>query len=145
MKFCRINLSQTNYKLYPYAEILHGDNLKTNIDNLLEIYTIYCRYKKFISVMPLFRSELLSSDKKVIAYYDHGNLIAFSLIQIYDSNHVESEQFAWNYHNPKLRLGIESLKHECAYFKLHNFQYLYLGEHAEYKSTLQGYEILGPI
>ena len=52
-------------------------------------------------------------------------------------------QFAWDYANPKLRLGIESLKNECAVYKARGFNYLYLGLADEYKSQLDGFELLG--
>ena len=52
--------------------------------------------------------------------------------------------FAWNYKNPVLKLGIESLKNECAIYKNKGYKYLYLGQAAEYKK-IDGYEELGPI
>ena len=62
----------------------------------------------------------------------------------YDLRNVESVQFAWNYKEPKLRLGIESLKTECAIYRDRGFQYLYLDYAHEYKKNIQGFEILGP-
>ena len=53
MTYARINLEQTNYSVIDNAK----RNSKPNISQLNEIYTVYCRYKKFKSVMPMFDSE----------------------------------------------------------------------------------------
>jgi hypothetical protein len=55
------------------------------------------------------------------------------------------DQFAWNYNNPKLRLGIETMKTECAIYRERGFQYLYLEQAHLYKSQIKGFEILGPL
>jgi hypothetical protein len=72
-------------------------------------------------------------------------LVAFSLIRVYDKDSVEALQFAWDYAEPKLRLGVESLKNECALYKARGFSYLYLGFADDYKSQLDGFEILGTL
>lgn len=95
--------------------------------------------------MPIFESEFHDINNDIIGYYHDDKLVAFSLIKIYDSENVEAVQFAWDYYNPKLRLGIESLKNECAYYKEHGYKYLYLGGADEYKTKIDGFEILGPI
>jgi hypothetical protein len=46
--------------------------------------------------------------------------------------------------NPELKLGISSLKSECAYYKSQGFCYYYLGGADEYKRQIDGFEILGP-
>ena len=141
MVYARINLQKTNYQLYPLSKRLYPPH---DIKALNEIYTKYCRYKKFKSVMPIFDSEF--NESHVHGYYDfNGNLIAFSLIKVYDNENAEAKQFAWNYEDPKLELGIKSLKHECAFYKVSGFKYLYLGGADKYKSKIDGYEILGPI
>lgn len=141
-KYARINLRETQY------ERLNSDwKFLGNIDTKLldEIYVKYCRYKKFESVMPIFYGEYSDLHSDVIGYYDKDRLIAFSLIKVHDHENVECVQFAWDYENPKLRLGIESLKHECALYRDKGFKYMYLGEADEYKSHIEGYEELGPI
>ena len=110
------------------------------------LYLQYCRYKKFPSFIPIFASEYSDPNNDVIGYYDdYDQLIAFSLIRRYDKHNAECIQFAWNYDDPKRRLGIESLKHEAALYRDRGFKYLYLGEADEYKSEIEGFEILGPI
>ena len=138
--YARISLAHTNYHL------LQSAVLTTNPDTeLLDcIYASYCRYKHFASVMPIFRSEYTDPNNDVLLYLDQDAVVAFSLLRRYDSTNVEAVQFAWNYTDPSLRLGIRSLEHECAYYKALGFSYLYLGEADEYKSKIQGFELLGP-
>lgn len=141
-KYSRINLRATKYETLESGwKFLHN----VDVHLLNEIYKKYCRYKKFESVMPIFYGEYNDLHSDVIGYYDGDRLIAFSLIKIHDHENVECVQFAWDYENPKLRLGIESLKHECAIYRDKGFKYMYLGEADEYKSHIDGYEELGPI
>lgn len=109
----------------------------------IEIYRKYCEYKKFNSVMPLFRQQFQDIYTEIIGYFSNRRLVAFSLIKKYDAENVEAVQFAWDYRNPKLALGIESLKNECAIYKERGFKYLYLGEAHDYKSQIDGFELLG--
>jgi hypothetical protein len=46
---------------------------------------------------------------------------------------------------PKMRLGIETMKTECAIYRARGFQYLYLEQAHSYKSEIDGFEILGPL
>lgn len=143
MSYGRIDLKKTNYELL--HERQWGKIYSPDSEKLQEIYTQYCRHKKFKSVMPIFESEFHDINNDIIGYYDNNFLVAFSLIRIYDSENIEAIQFAWDYKNPKLRLGINSLKNECAYYKEHGYKYLYLGGAEEYKTKIDGFEILGPI
>ena len=140
MIYARINLEKINY------DVLTSDweFIRTpNIDDLNNIYTQYCKHKKFQSVMPIFDSEYTDPKTDVIGYYDQGILVAFSLIKKYDLDNAEAVQFAWTYNQPGLRLGIRSLEHECALYKKLGFKFLYLGGADEYKSKIDGFEILG--
>jgi hypothetical protein len=89
--------------------------------------------------------EFNDNKNDVIGYYENTKLVAFSLLRRYDTDNVEAIQFAWNYENPSLQLGIESLKSECAFYKDLGFRYLYLGGADEYKKKIDGFEILGPL
>ena len=137
MKYCRIDLSKTNY-----TKLSNWQYLST-FDQLPGIYKTYCEYKKFDSVMPLFHNQFVDTQNDVLGYYNGFQLVAFSLIKRHDWVNAEALQFAWDYANPELHLGIESLKHECAVYKERGFKYLYLGEAHHYKSQLDGFEILG--
>jgi hypothetical protein len=141
MKFCRIDLSKTNYNLLENTRLLIPVERINLYPRFLEIYKQYCEYKNFDSVMPLFKSEIIRN--WVIAYYDQNDITAFSIIKFLDHTSVESSQFAWDYKNPGLRLGIKSIEHECAHYKRIGKKYLYLGEVAEYKTQFDGYEQIG--
>jgi arginyl-tRNA--protein-N-Asp/Glu arginylyltransferase len=139
MIYCRIKLSKTNYQTYDYAYIEDKPNLK----KIQDIYKKYCDYKKFKSVQPLFANDI--KVHKVMVYYDEGKFVAFSLLYELDKHNIEALQFAWDYKNPKLRLGIKSLENECAWAKANGYKYLYLGQDDRYKSQFKGYERLGPL
>ena len=137
--YARINLDKTNYsKIDSYQKILNPIPKELN-----EIYYKYCRYHKFNSVMPIFDSEYKSND--VIGYYDGDVLVAFSLIARYDNENAEALQFAWDYTNPKLHLGLASLRNECAIYKELGFKYYYIGGADEYKNQINGLEVMTPV
>jgi hypothetical protein len=140
-QFARIDLSKTNYEsTVKWAKLVYPD-----IDQLNSIYKDYCKYKRFASVMPIFDSRYTDPMTDVIGYYDSDKLAAFSLIKRYDHKNALCDQFAWNYQNPKLRLGIETLKTECAIYKAQGFEYLYLEQAHLYKQSMDGFELLGPL
>lgn len=140
MLYARVDLSKTNYVEMSTGRFLNNPD----IDQLNKLYKEYCKYKKFRSVMPIFDSEYVDPNNDIIGYYDENNLVAFSLIRRYSNTEAECVQFAWNYANPDLKLGIASLKNECAVYRNRGFRYLYLGGADEYKKQIQGFELLGP-
>ena len=142
MKFCRLNLAETNYQ--EYSESARW-TWASSIDPFNEIYRQYCTYKQFVSVMPFFLSHFQDSANDIHVYYHGDQIVAWSLCRRWDEYNVESLQFAWDYKNPELELGRRSLEHECAYYKKLGYRYLYLGESANYKAEFDGYEILGPV
>jgi hypothetical protein len=139
-QFARIDLAKTQYQ--PTTDWYYIT--EPNIDQLNDIYRTYCIYKHFASVMPIFASQYLDPNTDIIGYRDAGQLVAFSLMKRYDNQNVLASQFAWTYRNSKTRLGIESLKTECAIYRERGFKYLYLDQAHLYKQNLQGFEILGP-
>lgn len=142
-QFARIDLSKTQYQ----ATVEWGYLIPTNeqMQELDNIYRTYCTYKKFASVMPMFRSRYTDPSTDVIGYFDQGQMVAFSLIRRYDEKNALCDQFAWTYHNPKMRMGIETMKTECAIYKERGFKYLYLEQAHLYKSEIDGFELLGPL
>lgn len=143
-QFARIDLSKTNYvETVTWKYIDKSDeNLLSRLD---DIYRLYCVYKHFSSVMPMFRSRYHDAMADIIGYYDNDNLVAWSLIRRFDQHNALCDQFAWTYHNPRSRLGIETMKTECAIYKQRGFKYLYLEQAHLYKSEINGFEILGPM
>ena len=140
-QFARINLSATTYQPTVDWKLLTDPNIPA----LLDIYRTYCIYKHFASVMPLFDSQFTDPATDVVGYYEDQQLVAFSLMKRYDTKNVLASQFAWTYHNPTTRLGVESLKTECAIYRERGFQYLYLDQAHLYKKELEGFEILGTL
>ena len=140
-QFARIDLAKTTYRPTVDWEYLRNPDISA----LKNIYKTYCVHKQFASVMPLFDSQFTDPSTDVIGYYDNKKLVAFSLMKRYDTKHVLASQFAWTYHNPKTRLGVESLKTECAIYREQGFEYLYLDQAHLYKQNLEGFEILGTL
>lgn len=140
-QFARINLSQTTYRATVDWKYLHNPDVTV----LKDIYRTYCIYKHFSSVMPLFDSQFTDATVDIIGYHEQDQLVAFSLMKRYDDKNVLASQFAWTYLDPRTRLGIESLKTECAIYRDRGFEYLYLDQAHLYKQGLEGFEILGPI
>jgi hypothetical protein len=139
-QFARIRLEQTQYQ--PTTDWYYIT--EPDITQLNDIYRTYCIYKHFASVMPIFDSQYLDPATDIIGYRDAGDLVAFSLMKRYDDHNVLASQFAWTYHNPRTRLGIESLRTECAIYQQRGFKYLYLDQVHLYKQSFDGFEILGP-
>ena len=140
-QFARIDLSKTTYQ--PTVDWYYIT--EPNIAQLQDIYRTYCIYKHFASVMPLFESQFTDPDTDVLGYREEGKLVAFSLIKRYDSENALCAQFAWTYHNPRTRLGLESLKTECAIYRDQGYKFLYLDQAHLYKQGLEGFEILGTL
>ena len=140
-QFARINLEKNTDQVTVEWSYLKNPN----IAELQDIYRTYCIYKHFASVMPLFDSQFTDPDTDVLGYYDNDSLVAFSIIKQYDNENALCAQFAWNYRNPKLRLGIESLRTECAIYRERGFKYLYLDQAHLYKQGITGFELLGPL
>ncbi len=139
-QFARIDLAQTTYE--PTVDWMYLR--EPNITQLQDIYRTYCIYKHFASVMPLFDSQFTDPATDVIGYRETDQLVAFSLMKRLDDQNVLASQFAWTYHNPRTRLGVESLKTECAIYRDRGYKYLYLDQAHLYKQGLEGFELLGP-
>ena len=135
----RIDLSKVKYKLDPDI-FLHKPSWK----EAAHVYNVYCKYKNFDSVFPLYSDDILQNDFHCL--YIDNKLIAWEQTRTYTNDKVAfSDQFAWDYSNPEDRVGWRFSYHVPAYYKSQGYKYLYLGDHHDYKSRIQGYEILGPI
>lgn len=143
-QFARIDLAQTHYE--PTVQWQYITSREPAVlARLDDIYRTYTIYKHFASVMPMFHSRYLDPMADIIGYYDQDQLVAWSLIRRFDEHNALCDQFAWTYHRPKLRLGIETMKTECAIYRARGFHYLYLEQAHLYKSEIDGFEILGPL
>jgi len=141
--FARIDLGKTSYQ--PTVAYRYLEPTADTIQSCQEIYRTYCIHKRFASVMPMFESRFQDPQADILGYYDGEQLVAFSLIRRYDDHNALCDQFAWTYHRPRLRLGIETMKTECAIYRARGFRYLYLEQAHLYKSEIAGFEILGPM
>ena len=137
-----IDLTETKYKPILDYEILPKD---TDPAPLLEIYRQYCMYKKFASAWPIYAEEFAVPQNDVLAYRDGGEIVAWTLIYRVSHNTVWNMQFAWNYANPKLRLGYKSLRTECAIYRELGYEKMTIDEDMIYKSQIQGYKLFGPM
>lgn len=142
-QFARIDLSKTDYR--ESVEWRYLEPTDETITGCQAIYRTYCIYKHFGSVMPMFASRFQDPMADIIGYFDQGQMVAFTLLRRYDEHNAICDQFAWTYHNPRLRLGIETMKTECAIYKSRGFHYLYLEQAHLYKKEIEGFEILGPM
>ena len=135
----RINLSKVDYDLDPDISLY-----KPSLKEATHVYNTYCKYKNFDSVFPLYSDDILQNDFHRL--YIDDKLIAWEQTKTYTNDKGGfSDQFAWDYGNPEGRVGWRFSYHVPAYYKSQGYKYLYLGDHQDYKSRIQGYEILGPI
>jgi hypothetical protein len=139
-QYARIDLGKTTYQ--PTVDWYYIRD--PDIAQLKDIYRTYCIYKHFASVMPLFDSQFTDINTDIIGYRENGKLVAFSLMRRYDTENVLASQFAWTYHDPRTRLGIESLRTECAIYRERGYKFLYLDQAHLYKQSIEGFELLGP-
>ena len=72
-------------------------------------------------------------------------LVAWSMYRVWDDHNILSDHFAWDYRDPRLRLGIRSLETECAIYRDRGYRWMYFEAVEPYMLDLQGFEILGPM
>lgn len=139
MQFGRIDLAKTTYSVTLESHLLNP----VPFDEINRVYNQYCSYKKFTSVMPMIQGRFLIPNTEVFGYYEQEKLIAWSMYRIWDNENIVIDHHAWDYSNPKLRLGIHSLENECAMYRNRGYKYMYFESFEPYMLNLQGFEILG--
>jgi len=140
-QFGRIDLQQTTYVPDLQAEILDP----VPINDVLRVYRDYCLHKHFQSVMPMVPSRLTAPGTEIIGYQHHGRLVAWSMYRLWDDDNILSDHFAWDYRDPRLRLGIRSIENECAIYRSRGYRWMYFESVEPYMLDLQGFEIMGPM
>lgn len=138
-QFGRINLSIVTYTQELDWELLSP----VPVDEVQRVYRDYCLHKHFLSVMPLLSGRLRAPDTELIGYCDHGRLVAWSMYRIWDHENILSDHHAWDYRNPRLRLGARSLANECAIYRDRGFKWMYFETVEPYMLDMQGFEVLG--
>ena len=141
MKFGRVNLTNTTYSITLEAHLLNP----VPIDEVNRVYQEYCLYKDFESVMPMIPGRFLVPGTEVFGYYNQDRLIAWSMYRIWDNKNIVIDHHAWDYNNPKSRMGLHSLQNECALFRNRGYQFMYFESFEPYMLNLQGFEILGTL
>ena len=101
MKFGRIDLTKTTYSVTLEAHLLNP----VPIDEINRVYKQYCLYKNFKSIMPMIPGRFLIPNTEVFGYYEQEKLIAWSMYRIWDKENIVIDHHAWDYNNPKLRIG----------------------------------------
>jgi hypothetical protein len=141
-QFGRIFLPSTGYAQQVNGVVLDPVPVK----EVLRVYREYCLHRHFQSVIPMVPGRLTASDTEVIGYHDAaGKLIAWSMYRIWDSESILSDHFAWDYRDPRLRLGIRSIENECAIYRDRGYRWMYFESVEPYMLDLEGFEIMGPM
>ena len=140
-QFGRINLQETRYVSDLTWEIMDP----VPVNDCQRVYRDYCLHKHFRSVMPLIAGRLRAPDTEIIGYRHDHRLVAWSMYRIWDKNNVLSDHFAWDYRDPRLRLGIRSMENECAIYRDRGYRWMYFETVEPYMLDMQGFEIMGPI
>jgi len=138
-QFGRINLANTCYTADLNGHVMDP----VPVPELQRVYRDYCAHKNFLSVMPMIPGRFTVPGTEIIGYHDHGQLVAWSMYLIWDRENILSDHFAWDYKNPRLRLGIRSLEHECALYRDRGYDWMYFEAVEPYMINMQGFELLG--
>lgn len=140
----RLNeVSQRKKHKIPSRVDFHVQRNLDNIDEYNKIFDIYLAKKGFDKEHSVEKLFSLEPEKKVmLEVYDYDELVAFSVIRL-DPIPV-SLQFAWNYHNPKLSLGIHCQYFELEYLRNEGYSHSYVCPGYEdtciWKSRFPGFE-----
>ena len=113
-----------------------------------DIYKKYIKHKKFHEKDFEKESEVFERedyiDWKYFIYYYKDKPIAFTELKVFDSNHVLTGQFAWDYENPKLGIGTYATLYEIDWSIKNKCKKYYLSYGYEktsiYKSRFNGFE-----
>ena len=113
-----------------------------------DIYKKYIRYKKFYEKDYEEESEIFEKedyiDWKYFIYYHKDKPIAFTELKVFDSKHVLTGQFAWDYQHPKLGMGTYATLYEIDWSIKNKCKKYYLSYGYEktsiYKSRFDGFE-----
>ena len=140
-QFGRIDLRATTYTTD--LDWQHLDPVP--VSEVQRVYREYCLHKHFQSVMPMLAGRLTAPDTEIVGYYDQDRLVAWSMYRIWDSENVLSDHFAWDYRDPRSRLGIRSVQNECTIYRDRGFRWMYFESVEPYMLDMQGFEILGGI
>ena len=138
-QFGRINLELTQYVIDLDWQYLDPPP----VNDLQRVYRDYCLHKHFQSVMPMIAGRFTAPGTEIIGYHHNTRLVAWSMYRVWDEHNVLSDHFAWDYRNPRQRLGVRSIENECAIYRDRGFRWMYFESVEPYMLDLQGFETLG--
>ena len=138
-QFGRICLQHTQYQSALDWQLLKP----VPVAAVLQVYRDYCRHKHFQSVMPMIPGRLTDSATEIIGYHDQDRLVAWSMYRIWDTENILSDHFAWDYRDPRLRLGLRSIENECAIYRDRGYRWMYFESVEPYMLDFEGFELLG--
>jgi hypothetical protein len=141
MLFAYIDLSEITYQANLDCKLLDP----VPVDDIQRVYQAYCAHKNFHSVMPMVSGRFFVPGTEVWGYHDQDKLVAWSMYRVWDQHSVVCDHHAWDYRNPKLRLGIRSFENECAIYRDRGFKRIYFESVESYMFNLDGFKILGTI
>ena len=140
-QFGRINLEATSYARELDAELLDP----VPVNDVLRVYRDYCAHRHFQSVMPMIPGRLTAPNTEIWGYRHHDELVAWSMYRVWDAENILSDHFAWDYREPRLRLGIRSIENECAIYRARGYRWMFFESVEPYMLDFEGFEIMGPI
>lgn len=140
-QFGRVDLSETSYTADLACQLLDP----VPVAEVQRVYREYCLHKRFRSVIPLISGRLTDPRTEIIGYHEKNRLIAWSMYRIWDRENLLSDHFAWDYREPRLRLGIRSIQNECAFYRDRGYRWMYFESIEPYMLDIEGLEILGEI
>tara|TARA_Y100000310_G_scaffold311396_1_gene357622 strand:+ start:208 stop:975 length:768 start_codon:yes stop_codon:yes gene_type:complete len=122
----RLDLKEKQKRKHKFPKDLHfhvGEVV--DLHRLDKIWKIYKEAKGFDAHLD-FRTtcEYQPENKRIVRIYHNGKIIAFSLLRIYPV--PVSLQFAWNYADPRMSVGIHTQHFEINYFRKIGYRYDYL-------------------
>ena len=145
--FKKINKNYS-YEIKSVNEITLKERRKLKV-----IFFKYIKKKKFLKDLNPedvkgyeyeFKYFLTGDDnKKIILHYYKSKLIAFAIVEEFKKS-IIGIQFAWDYENPKLRIGLMQNNVLADIYKNKGIEYYYLGmsygKECVYKNRYHGFE-----
>ena len=108
-----------------------------------EVFKKYCDYRGYDDHHDAGLIDKEYGDKDYFVYWHDDKIVAYTSLTRYDWS-VEAGEFAWDYENPKLGLGVFAQNFECMKYQELDYKYYYSSyayeKVCEYKSFYNGFE-----
>ena len=140
----RVQLADNNFKKYDpdriRSVIFNPDQIpRRELDHIYDSYCYQKGFKKYFEVDEYHPWDI------VIGYHNRiDELCAYSKLRRYSDQSIETLMFSWDYKEPELELGKQSLWWELDWCQQNGYQYAYIGSAYEksslYKVNYPGFE-----